>query len=115
MARGLAAQVPLRLGQPLGAFLKLPGGPGGSGRNRPYNSENAGLFGRVGHSQECMGTVFFLCSLVRGMCLMVSVAFSVYGTTLGACKRLTSLPIGFVVVAGQRGYFRNFGLSHSVT
>ena len=31
MARGLAAQLPLRLGQPLGAFPELPGGHGGGG------------------------------------------------------------------------------------
>ena len=31
MARGLAAQVPLRLGQPLCAFPELPGGRGGGG------------------------------------------------------------------------------------
>ena len=45
-----------------------------------------------------MGTVFFLSSVVRGMCLMVSVAFSVHRTTVGACYPLTSLPIGFVLV-----------------
>ena len=31
MARGLAAQAPLRLGQPLGAFPELAGGRGGGG------------------------------------------------------------------------------------
>ena len=31
MARGLAAQLPLRLGQPLGAFSELAGGHGGGG------------------------------------------------------------------------------------
>ena len=30
-ARGLAAQLPLRLGQPLGAFPELAGGLGGGG------------------------------------------------------------------------------------
>ena len=44
---------------------------------------------RVGHSRGCMGTVFFSSSLVLGMCLLVSVAFSVRGTTVGACNPLT--------------------------
>ena len=50
----------------------------------------------------CMGTVFFLSSVVRGMCLMVSVAFSVHRTTLGACYPLTCLPIGTVGVARSK-------------
>ena len=68
--------------------------------NRPPYSEKGGIFWCVGHSRMCMGTVFFLFSVVRGMCLMVSVAFSVHRTTLGACYPLTCLPIGFVLVAG---------------
>ena len=69
MAPGLAAQVPLRLGQPLGAFPELAGGRSSDGAAVCfYRSLLIGEYRTVdvSYASACKVMTIIMCSMVEG-------------------------------------------------